>query len=65
MFTLSVAIHVKVAPATVLVKFIVAVFPVQIVAVFALVIAGVGFTVTVIVCATPAQLPPVDVGVTV
>ena len=37
----------------------------QIVAVLALVIAGVGFTVTVTVCAVPAQLPPVDVGVTV
>jgi hypothetical protein len=42
-----------------------AVPPLQIVNELALVIAGVGFTVTVTVCAAPAQLPPVDVGVTV
>ena len=39
--------------------------PPQILALLALVIAGVGFTVTVTVCAVPAQLPPVEVGVTV
>lgn len=39
--------------------------PLQIVALFTLVIEGVGLTVTVTVCAVPAQLPPVDVGVTV
>lgn len=39
--------------------------PLQIVALFALVIAAVGFTVTLTVCAGPAQLPADDVGVTV
>jgi hypothetical protein len=39
--------------------------PLQIVALFTLVIAGVGFTVTETVCEVPAQLPPVEVGVTV
>ncbi len=58
------AIHVKLE-ATLLVKGILTVAPLHIVAVLALVIAGVGFTVTVTVCATPAQLPPVEVGVTV
>ena len=61
---LSVAIHVYVEP-MLLVKGIVTVFPVHIVALLALVITGVGLTVTVIVCAVPTQLPPVDVGVTV
>jgi len=48
-FTLSVAIHVKVEPATFVVRIMFTVFPVQMVAVFALVITGVGFTVTVTV----------------
>lgn len=48
-----------------LVRGILTVCPEQIVAVLALVIAGVGFTVTVTVCAAPVQLPPLDVGVTV
>lgn len=39
--------------------------PLQIVFVAALVIEGVGFTVTETVCGVPAQLPAVDVGVTV
>lgn len=39
--------------------------PLQIVWVAALVIDGAGFTVTEIVCGVPAQLPVVDVGVTV
>jgi len=38
--------------------------PLQTVAVVALVTAGIGFTVTVIVEAAPAQEPDVDVGVT-
>lgn len=39
--------------------------PLQIVAVFALVITGAGFTVTVTVCTVPAHEPEDDVGVTV
>ena len=39
--------------------------PAQIVDVLALVIVGAGFTVIVTVCGVPAQLPNVDVGVTV
>lgn len=39
-------------------------FPLQIVAVFAVVTTGIGFTVTVIVYAVPAQPPAVAVGVT-
>ena len=61
---LSAAIQLKL-DATLLVNGILTVPPLQIVAVLALVIAGVGFTVTVTVCAVPAQLPPVEVGVTV
>ena len=61
---LSAAIHVNV-DATLLVNGILTVPPLQIVAVLALVMAGVGFTVTVTVCPAPAQLPVVEVGVTV
>jgi hypothetical protein len=61
---LSPAIQVNVE-ATLAVNGILTVPPLQIAAELALVIAGVGFTVTVTVCAVPAQLPPVDVGVTV
>ena len=64
-FMLSAASHVKVEPPIVAVKGMLTTFPVQIVAELALVIEGVGFTVTVTVCAAPVQLPPVDVGVTV
>lgn len=39
--------------------------PLHMVAALELVMAGVGFTVTVTICGAPAQLPPVDVGVTV
>ena len=39
--------------------------PLHTVAVLALVIVGIGFTVTVTVCAVPGQLPVVAVGVTV
>lgn len=39
--------------------------PLQIVAVFGLVIVGGGFTVTVTVCGVPTQPSGVDVGVTV
>ena len=39
--------------------------PEQMVAVEALVMAGVTFTVTVTVCAVPGQVPEVEVGVTV
>ena|ERR1035437_7779038 len=53
-FTLSVAIHVKL-DATLLVKGILTVAPLQIVAVLALVIAGFGFTVTVAIIAAPVQ----------
>jgi hypothetical protein len=63
-FALSDAIHVK-DEATFAVRGMLTVPPLQMVAEFALVIAGVGFTVTVTVCAAPAQLPPVEVGVTV
>ena len=63
-FTLSAASHVNVE-AMLLVNGTLTVAPLQIVAVLALVIAGVGFTVTVTVCGVPAQLPPVEVGVTV
>ena len=61
---LSVAIHVN-EEATSLVKGMLTVPPLQIVAVLALVIEGVGFTVTVTVCDVPGQLPPLGVGVTV
>ena len=61
---LSVAIQVK-FEATFAVSGILTVPPLHIVAVLALVIAGVGLTVTLTVCAVPAQVPPVDVGVTV
>jgi hypothetical protein len=63
-FTLSVVSHVNVE-ATLLVNAILNALPLQIVALDALVIAGVGFTVTVTVCAVPAQLPALVVGVTV
>ena len=63
-FVLSAAIHVNVE-ATLLVNGILTVAPLQMVAELALVIAGVGLTVTVTVCPAPAQLPPLDVGVTV
>ena len=61
---LSVAIHVNVE-ATLLVNGMLTVPPLQIVAELALVIAGVGFTVTLTVCPAPTQLPPIEVGVTV
>lgn len=61
---LSAAIQVNV-DGTLLVKGILTVLPLQIVAVFALVITGVGLTVTLTVCDMPAQLAAVDVGVTV
>jgi len=63
-FALSVAIHVYVE-ATLLVNVILTVSPLHIVAELALVIAGVGFTVTLTVCSAPMQLPPLEVGVTV
>ena len=50
---------------TLLVKAIFTGAPLQIVAVPALVISGVGLTVTVTVCGVPGQLPVADVGVTV
>ena len=40
-------------------------FPLHTVAVEALLMAGVGFTVTVTVCAVPGHVPDVEVGVTV
>ena len=63
-FALFAAIHVKFDP-TLAVNGMLTVPPLQIVAVPADVIAGVGFTVTVTVCAVPAQLAAVEVGVTV
>lgn len=61
---LSPAIQVK-SEATFAVNGIFTVPPLQIVAELALVITGVGFTVTVTVCAVPVQLPADEVGVTV
>jgi len=61
---LSVAIHVNVED-TLLVNGMLTVPPLHIVAELALVIAGVGFTVTLTVCPAPMQLPPIEVGVTV
>jgi hypothetical protein len=63
-FALSPAIHENV-DATFEVSAIETEPPLHIVAEFALVIVGAGFTVTVTVCAVPGQLPLVDVGVTV
>ena len=63
-FALSAAIHVYVE-ATLLVNGMLTVSPLHIVAELALVIAGVGFTVTMTVCPAPKQLPPLEVGVTV
>lgn len=63
-FALFAAIHVK-AEETLAVSEILGELPLQIIAVFALVITGVGFTVTLTVCDTPGQLPPEEVGVTV
>ena len=60
---LSVAIQVKVAPATFDVNGIFTVVPVQIVAVPALVTDGVGLTVTVTVCDVPGHPPAVGVTV--
>ena len=51
--------------ATLLVNGMFTVSPLHIVAELALVIAGVGFTVTLTVCPEPIQLPPLEVGVTV
>jgi hypothetical protein len=51
--------------ATFAVNEIFSVFPLQMVAVFALVMDGVGSTVTLKVCDVPAQVPALDVGVTV
>ena len=61
---LSVAIHVYV-DATLLVNGMLTVPPLHIVAELALVIAGIGFTVTLTVCPAPMQLPALEVGVTV
>ena len=61
---LSVAIQLKVA-AALLVNSMLTVPPLQMVAVVVLVIDGAGFTVTVMICDAPGQLPEVDVGVTV
>jgi hypothetical protein len=61
---LSAAIQVKVE-ATLAVKAMLNAFALQMVADEALVIVGFGFTVTVTVCEVPAQVPTVDVGVTV
>ena len=63
-FALSVAIHVYVED-TLLVNGMLIVSPLHIVAELTLVIAGVGFTVTLTVCPAPKQLPPLEVGVTV
>ena len=63
-FALSVAIHVNVE-ATLLVNAILTVSPLHIVAELALVIAGVGFTVTLTICSAPIQLPMLEVDVTV
>ena len=63
-FTLSVASQEK-EEATLEVRAILTAFPEQMLAVEALVITGVGFTVTVTVCAVPGQVPEVEVGVTV
>lgn len=63
-FGLLAAIQVNVEP-TLAVKGIFTLAPLQMVAVDALVMAGVGFTVTVTVCDVPAQLPALEVGVTV
>ena len=63
-FALSVAIHVYVET-TLLVNGMLIVSPLHIVAELTLVIAGVGFTVTLTVCPAPIQLPPLEVGVTV
>jgi hypothetical protein len=49
---------------TLAVKLILGPVPLQVVAVFAVVTVGDGFTVTVIVYGAPVQLPVVDVGVT-
>ena len=61
---LSAAIHVN-EEATLAVKGMLTVAALHIVAELALVIVIAGFTDTVTVCAVPAQLPLVDVGVTV
>mgnify|MGYP003348687089 CR=1 FL=1 len=63
-FTLSVASQEK-EDATLEVSAILTAFPLHTVAEEALVIAGVGFTVTVTVCAVPGHEPDVEVGVTV
>jgi hypothetical protein len=63
-FALLAAIQLKLE-ATFDVSEIFNVFPLQMVAEFVLVIAGVGFTVILTVCDVPGQLPPLDVGVTV
>ena len=62
-FTLLVAFH-KYVEATLLVKGMFTAVPLQTVAAAELVIAGIGFTVAVIVCTVPAQPPNVAVGVT-
>jgi hypothetical protein len=64
-FGLSAAIQVNVAPPILLVSEMLTGLPLQTVAVFALVIEGAGFTVTVTVCGVPVQVPVVEVGVTV
>ena len=61
---LSVAIHVNVED-TLLVNGMLTVPPLHIVAELALVIAGVGFTVTLTICSAPIQLPMLEVDVTV
>ena len=51
--------------ATLLVNGMFTVSPLQIVALLVLVMAETGFTVKVIVCSAPIQLPPLEVGITV
>ena len=51
--------------ATLLVNGMLTVSPLHIVAELALVITGVGFTVTLTICSAPKQLPPMEVGITV
>ena len=63
-FALFAAIHVNVE-GMLDVNGIFTVLPLQMAALLVLVTTGVGLTVTVTVCGVPAQLPEVEVGVTV
>lgn len=59
-------VQLKVVPATLLLKAIEVALPEHKVCELGVAVAtGVGLTVTLTVCAAPAQEPPVDVGVTV